>query len=310
MEDIKADRIQTVAVTGATGFIGQYLVRLLLQRGYRVRAWRREKSDLGRLQSADVDWVVGELGKADAAEVLLHRCDALVHAALWRTGPGFRGTEGDLIEFAERNLLGSLQLFEAARRAELSQTVFVSTCAVHELILDDRPLDETHPTWARTHYGAHKAAIEQFVHSYGYSGKMPICAIRPTGVYGETHPIADSKWFQLVQSVVHGENVHCKGGGKEIHAADVAQAIALLLEIDPVTTSGNAYSAFDQYVSRWTVAHLAKELSGSNATIEGSDASPKHLIETKKIRELGMEFGGLSLLRQTIQNMVEACQRN
>ncbi len=45
--------------------------------------------------------------------------------------------------------------------------VFISTCAVHDVILADRPLDEAHPLWPKSHYGAHKAALEKFVHSYG-----------------------------------------------------------------------------------------------------------------------------------------------
>ena len=67
-----------------------------------------------------------------------------------------------MLEFVEKNVLGTLQLIRAARQANVGRFVFVSTCAVHEKILDDRPLDETHPTWATRHYGAHKAAIEQF----------------------------------------------------------------------------------------------------------------------------------------------------
>ena len=35
----------------------------------------------------------------------------------------------------------------------------VSTCAVHEVILDDRPLDQAQPLWPTGHYGAHKAAL-------------------------------------------------------------------------------------------------------------------------------------------------------
>ncbi len=71
------------------------------------------------------------------------------------------------------NLLGTLELIEASIAAGVKRFIFVSTCAVHEKILDDRPLDEAHPLWPLTHYGAHKAAIEKFVHSYGYGQGLP-----------------------------------------------------------------------------------------------------------------------------------------
>jgi nucleoside-diphosphate-sugar epimerase len=184
--------------------------------------------------------------------------------------------------------------------------VFISTCAVHEIILDDRPLDEAHPLWAQTHYGAHKAAIEKFVHSYGFGHGFPICALRPTGVYGVAQPVSNSKWYDLVASVVRGEPVSCSRGGKEVHAADVAKAISLLLEAENI--AGQAYNCYDRYVSEYDVATLAKQLSGSDSEIDGSPMSPKHQIVTDKIRALGMEFGGDELLKQTVAELVSAAK--
>src|SRR5207302_10921611 len=140
-------------------------------------------------------------------------------AALFHPGGGFRGGEGDLPRFVEMNVVGTIRLIEAARAAGVSRFVFISTCAVHEKILDDRPLDETHPLWPTSHYGAHKAAIEAFVHSYGLGAGYPICALRPTGIYGLAHPPRRSQWFDLVAAVARGEDVECRGGGKEVHAA-------------------------------------------------------------------------------------------
>jgi nucleoside-diphosphate-sugar epimerase len=184
--------------------------------------------------------------------------------------------------------------------------VIFSTCAVYDTILDDRPLDETHPTWPHSHYGAHKAAIEKFVHSYGLGQGYPICALRPTGVYGVAHPPSESKWFEMVRSVARGETVRCERGGKEVHAADVAQATELLLNAPSEAIAGQAFNCCDQYVSQWDVAHLAREISGSSATIEGKQTSPKHQIDTQKIQKLGMTFGGRPLLEQTIGELVTA----
>jgi nucleoside-diphosphate-sugar epimerase len=49
---------------------------------------------------------------------------------------------------------------------------------VHDVILQDRPLDEAHPLWPKSHYGAHKAAIEKFVHSFGLGEGYAICSLR------------------------------------------------------------------------------------------------------------------------------------
>jgi nucleoside-diphosphate-sugar epimerase len=196
-----------------------------------------------------------------------------------------------------------LKLTEVARSAKVSRFVFISTCAVHEQILDDRPLDEAHPLWATSHYGAYKAAVEKFVHSYGLGHGYPICALRPTGVYGVTRPIQNSKWHDLVSAVMRGETVQCSRGGKEIHAADVAKAAGILLTADDI--AGQAFNCYDRYISEFDVATVAKELSGSTSQIVGEPMQPKHQIVTDKIRALGMQFGGDELLRQTVAELVE-----
>ena len=294
-----------VAVTGASGFVGRYLVQQLLQDGHQCRCWRRPTSDVQSLPD-DIEWVTGQLNSPEATRDLLEGCDAVIHAALDRPGDGFRGAEGDLIEFVERNLLGSLRLMEEARRQQIERFVFISTCAVHEQILDDRLLDEAHPLWPLTHYGAHKAAIEKFIHAYGLGQQFPVCALRPTGIYGAARPIEHSKWFGLVKAVVDGQDVNCQRGGKEVHVADVAKAAILLLNADGI--EGQAFNCYDRYVSEFEVAQLAKQISGSPADVQGGPKSPKHQIETGKLRGLGMEFGGEPLLRQTVQTLVQAAQ--
>jgi nucleoside-diphosphate-sugar epimerase len=293
-----------IAVTGATGFVGRYIVRHLTGLGHTCRCWFRTGSDRSGLEdlASQLDWVPGGLGDSQAAALLVDGCQAVVHAALYHPGGGFRGGEGDILDFVAKNVVGSLELIEAARKAGVGRFVFISTCAVHERILDGRPLDETHPTTATSHYGAHKAAIEQFVHSYGWGQGYEVCALRPTGVYGAAHPIQESKWFDLVRDVVQGRDVSCERGGKEVHAADVAQAAGVLLTAPQV--AGEVYNCYDRYVSQFEVATLAKQISGSRAVIHGRQTSPKNEILTEKLRALGMQFGGTTLLEQTVRQLV------
>lgn len=297
----------TVAVTGATGFIGRYIVDTLLENGRDVRAWRRASSNVEGF-SSDVDWIEGQLNDATAMTGLLEGCDEVIHSALYHPSGGFQGGEGDLIDFAETNIMGTLRLMQAAADQGVRRFVFVSTCAVHDEILLDRPLDEAHPLWAKSHYGAHKAALEKFVHSFGLGHGLPICAVRPTGVYGVNQPVSSSKWFDLVQAVANGRTVECLKGGKEVHAADVARACHVLLNAEEESIRGQAFSCYDQYISQWDVATIAQELSGSKAEIIGAQTRPKNQIVNEKIRALGMEFGGERLLRETVQQILSAVQ--
>ncbi len=292
-----------VAITGATGFLGRYIVNHLTGAGHACRCWYRAESDRsGFDEEGRIEWIEGELNDDAAAESIVAGQDAVVHAALWRPGVGFRGAEGELGAFVSRNVVGTIRLIEAARAAGVPRFVFISTCAVHEVILEDRALDEAHPTWAMTHYGAHKAAIEQFVSSSGLGHGYDICALRPTGIYGLATPASASKWYDLVHAVKRGEDVASDKGGKEVHAADVAKAVDILLTADCV--AGQMYNCYDMYVSVARVATMAKELTGSGSVVSSLNKGPKHQIETGKLRALGMEFGGEALLRRTVEELL------
>jgi nucleoside-diphosphate-sugar epimerase len=293
-----------VAVTGATGFLGRYIVRHLADKGHSCRCWHRPKSDRGGFEDvADrVEWLPGDLSEIGSMESLVRGADAVVHSALYRPGRRFMGAEGDLPTFVERNVLGTIRLIEAARAANVGRFVFIATCAVHDVILEDRNLDEAHPLWPKSHYGAHKAAIEKFVHSYGLGEGYGICSLRPTGIYGVARPVESSKWYDIVQSVKRGERVASARGGKEVHAADVAKAVGILLTDEGI--AGQAYNCYDMYIAEQEVADIARKLTGMSSEIEHTNKGPRHQIDTSKLRALGMEFGGRALLEDTVRQMV------
>ncbi|MGE3803623.1 MAG: NAD-dependent epimerase/dehydratase family protein [Gemmataceae bacterium] len=303
-----------IALTGVTGFLGRYLARNLAGEGHQLRCWYRPSSDRSGFEelAGSIEWLPGELGDRAAALALVDGVDAVVHSALnWqRTPAGMRaGGNDDLEHFLQANFMGSIALFRAALRAGVGRFVHISTCAVHEVILNDRPLDEAHPLWPTGHYGAHKAALEKFVHSFGLGEGWPICALRPTGIYGLAHPPAASRWFELVGSVVRGENIESAKGGKEVHAHDVARAVGVLLRAEAGAVAGQAFNCYDRYVAEQEVARIAKESTGSKSQIADLNRGPKNQIDTKKLRGLGMVFGGATLLRQTVEQLVKAHSR-
>jgi nucleoside-diphosphate-sugar epimerase len=297
-----------IAVTGATGFLGRYIVRHLSAEGHRLRCWYRPTSDrTGFDQNPSLlEWLPGSLGDPAATSTLIRGVDAVVHAGLqWKGRGGFRSSgDTDVENVLHTNLMGSLGLFHAAYDAGVPRFVFISTCAVHEIILDDRPLDETHPLWPTSPYGAHKAALEAFVHSYGLGKGWSICALRPTGIYGLAHAPPASKWYELVRQVLRGEAISTAKGGKEVHAADVAKAVGILLAADDCKIAGQAFNCYDRYIAEQEVAAIAKELTGSKSTIADLNRGPKHEIDTAKLRELGMAFGGDAVLRRTVRELV------
>src|SRR6478609_6380365 len=98
------------------------------------------------------------------------------------------------------------------------------------------------------------STLEKFVHSYGLGQGWPICALRPTGIYGLAHSAEQSRWFDLVGQVMRGEPIATPKGGKEVQAADVTQAVDLLLHADPKKIAGQAFNCYDRYVAEQEVA--------------------------------------------------------
>lgn len=292
-----------ISITGATGFLGRYLIETLQAAGHHVTAWYR--SDPGPDRFENVNWIRGELGNRCDAERLVESADAVIHCGLFRGGHSFLDSGNDPLRYWHLNATGSLQLLDAAERAGVAKFVFVSSGAVHETVLPDRPLDETHPLLPGTLYGACKAAVETLIHYYGISGKLCAATVRPASIYGVADPVEDSKWFDIVQQVCLGSDVSATKGSKTVHASDVAKAALLLLDQGD-SISGQTYNCCDRMISDYEVAGIAKRIAGSDSVITGQPKKTKHEIDTAKIQSLGMRFGGDALLEQTIAKLVSA----
>lgn len=295
-----------VGVTGATGFVGRYIVDRLLVLGHEVRAWCRSGPDNPNL-NPQIQWLPGFLNDQFATDSLCAGADAIIHTAVHRDSDEFLAEPGDALAYYETNVLGSLRLLESARKHKVGKFVFISSGAVHDRVLQDRPLDESHPLWPSTLYGASKAAIETLVHRAGFSKKLDACTLRPTAIYGLAHPPENSKWYELLSKIVTNENVEVHRGSKAVHAADVAKAAILLATMDK-ETAGETYNCCDRMISDDEVAEIAIRLSGSKSKRIGQRKVAKNQFETAKIQSLGMEFGGTALLEKTIQEMLSAIQ--
>src|SRR5438128_1830056 len=119
-----------IAITGATGFLGRYIVRQLAIAGHRLRCWYRPGSDRSGFdqEAKSIEWLPGCLGDASATRDLVQGVDTLVHAAVQWEGPRNRGrgSHGASEVFFGVNLIGSLQLFQAAFEMSVPRCVFIS----------------------------------------------------------------------------------------------------------------------------------------------------------------------------------------
>jgi nucleoside-diphosphate-sugar epimerase len=288
-----------VALTGATGFVGSYTAAALARAGHSVRALVRPTSNRAPIEAHVEEWRVGEQTDPQAIAGLVAGVDAVIHAAVdWSARE-----ISDFMNFRV-NVLGSLNLLEAARLAGVGQFLFVSSVAVYHEILPDRKLDENHPTWPNSIYGAYKAAIEPHLKAYHFHYGMNTSSWRPAAVYGVDPNLPRSQWYDLIKTAKEGGTIDEPRGGKITHVQDVADALALAIGDEEV--AGEFYNLVDGYMYWQGAAELAKELSGSSATIiDRAGMGPKNTFDTTKADTFFRRHGNATALNRGVDGVRE-----
>ena len=288
-----------VALTGASGFIGSYTAQALHRAGHTVRALVRASSRREHIAPFVAEWVVGEQSEAEPTRKLVTGAGAVIHiAADWSA---LRRSPADNFE---QNVLGSLRLLETARLAGVRQFLFVSSVAVYHEILHDRPLDENHPTWPNSVYGAYKAAIEPHLKAYHFAYEMNTSSWRPAAVYGIDPDLKRSQWFDIIQTIRRGGAIDTPQGGKITHVQDVADALALAVADQSV--AGQFYNLVDRHIYWQVVAEIANELTGAGATIvDRKGGGPRNQFQTSKAVEFFTRHGNAIALRRGLDGVRE-----
>ena len=281
-----------VALTGASGFVGSYTAAALKREGHRVRALVRPTSRRDHIAAHVDEWVVGDQSDEQVQAALVAGVDAVIHnSADWEA------LAQAPVRHFERNVLASLKLLEAARTASVEQFVFVSSVAVHHEILPGGRIDESHPTWPSSLYGAYKASIEPHLKAYFHTYGMNTSAWRPAAIYGVPPAIEDAQWLDLVRAAKAGGTIDTDKGGKITHVQDVADALALA--IDDTEVAGQFFNLVDGYMYWQEAAAFAKDLVGSNATIvDRKGAGPKNQFDKAKALAFFDRHGNSIALRR------------
>ena len=288
-----------VALTGASGFVGSHVAEALHRAEHRVRAMVRPQSRRDHIAPFVAEWCVGEQADPQAQAALVAGVDAVIHNSY-----DWDALEQSPLRNFEVNVLGSLRLLESARQAGVGQFLFVSSVSVYHKILQDRPLDECHPTWPGTVYGAAKAAVEPHLIAYHHAYGMNTSAWRPAAIYGiPPHP-RQAQWGELIRTAKLGGTINTPQGGKITHVRDVADALTLALGDDSV--AGQLYNLVDGYMYWQAAAEFAKELSGSSATIvDRKGSGPRNQFDTRKAIDFFDRHGNPVALRHGLGGVRE-----
>ncbi len=300
-----------LALTGASGNIGEFCLREGLAQGWRLRLMTRNgkrPTAVDALPAPDLEVCQGSLADRDFAP-LLEGCDALVHAAFAHAPGRYRGGEGDDARgFWELNLGASIALLEQARAAGLRRVVLFSSRAVfgpHQI----GHLDEAATCLPDTHYGLQKLTLEGLARLYSSEPqRFAVACLRPTGVYGTRLDPAASKWAGLVQQIASGQWPNGNRQASEVHGSDLAQAVTCLLEAPVEAIAGQVFNVSDLVTSQQVLADLiAHQLSQDLPSNQGRPAlEPMHgpVLDCDKLSALGWRPRGHSGLVADIAELV------
>lgn len=177
-----------VLVTGAGGFIGAHLVDRLSHEGAGVRAFVRynSRNDRGALEwldprtIADVEVMAGDLRDAESVSAAVAGTDVVLHLGAQIAIPYSYLNARD---FFETNVLGSLNVAQAALAAGVERVVHTSTSEVYGSAQMDA-ITEAHPLEAQSPYAASKIGADQLMDSYRRSFELPVTILRPFNTYG------------------------------------------------------------------------------------------------------------------------------
>ncbi|SLN43879.1 UDP-glucose 4-epimerase [Roseivivax jejudonensis] len=215
-----------IAVTGATGYVGRFVVARARRDGHHVTALTRRDPGVG-LAHMPYDLAAPP---PDLAGI-----DLLVHLALSHRPGRYRGGEGDDPDgFIAANLDGTRRLFDAAATAGVPRVAFLSSRAVFDALPPGTSLPEGTPPAPASLYGRTKAAAETHLADLSCAG----WALRATGIFGRS-PAAPPraappdwrKWQAELRAAFAGETLAPRRG-TEVHGADLADALFRLVAQD------------------------------------------------------------------------------
>ncbi|WP_040508437.1 hopanoid-associated sugar epimerase [Gluconobacter morbifer] len=215
-------------VTGATGFVGSAVARVLEERGHRLRLFVRPSSDRSNIAELNAEIAVGDLSDPSTLPAALEGVKYLFHVAadyrLWVPDPD---------DMMRANVEGTRNLMLAAMEAGVERVVYCSSVAALGLRSDGIPADETTPITESQVIGTYKLSkyrAEQAVLRLIRENGLPAVIVNPSTPVGP-RDIKPTPTGQMILDCASGRMpAYVETGLNIVHVDDVAEGHALALE--------------------------------------------------------------------------------
>jgi nucleoside-diphosphate-sugar epimerase len=290
--------MKKILVTGGAGYIGSVLVRILLEKGYHVRAVDSLKFGGDALfdvaQHPNFEFMKGDMREPADVDKAIAGMDCIAHLAAIVGDPACSKFSD---EAKEVNWDASVSLFEKAEKAGIKRFVFASTCSNYGKMSDpDSFVDEDSELRPVSLYAELKVKFENYILKERKDARMCATALRFSTVYGFSPRIR----FDLTVNEFT-RNV-CITGQQEIwgpqfnrpycHVDDLARAVMLVLEAPEEKVKANVFNVGDtreNYSKRMLMEEIQLQLPDAKAIyVERSEDPRDYRVNCDKIKnELG-----------------------
>jgi nucleoside-diphosphate-sugar epimerase len=296
-ERFKVDRASfpgPVLVTGAGGCIGSWVLALLARAGVPASAFdlsedkRRPRLLMAEKDLAKIAWRTGDISDGNAVMRVLEevRPCAIIHLAALQVP----FCKADPIAGAKVNVVGTVNVFEAARRLGIERLAYASSIAAYGA------MDEGHGAM-HTLYGAYKRCDEQIALVYSEDWGVHSVGIRPGVVYGvgRDQGLTSKTTFAILAAAAGKPyEVPFSGGVSWLYAGEVASAFIRAVSRErsgsPVFDMNGVYAPVEEGLK------ILRQIAPS-ATVSSSGqplAFPMHLPDEPLRAYLG-DYGGATL---------------
>ncbi len=214
-------------VTGATGFLGGHVVRLLLARGEPVRVFVRKQSPLKNLEGLDAELFYGDLTDRQSVRQAMRGCSRVYHVAadyrLWAPDPRI---------LYRTNVQGTRNILEAARGAGVERMVYTSTVGALGISHNGRPSTEETPVTLHDmigHYKRSKFLAEAEALAAARAG-LPLIIVNPSTPVGSMD-VKPTPTGQIIVDFLNGRMpAYVDTGLNLVDVEDVAVGHLLAME--------------------------------------------------------------------------------
>jgi nucleoside-diphosphate-sugar epimerase len=269
---------ETYFITGAQGCIGSWIVKALIERGdYAIvfdlsRDARRMSAIMQPDDLERVRFIAGDITDREAVRAAIAESNArrVIHLA----GLQVPMCRAEPVLGALVNVVGTLNIFDAALKVGVERVVYASSAAVFGMSEDDAPLDESAVSEPLTHYGVFKRTNEGNARIFFMDHGLSSVGLRPLTVYGVNRDTGlTSDPTKAMKAAVLGLSFHIRFGGATDfqYVADTAAAFIACAERAP--EGAHVFNLHGETVLVSEIASVINEQASSSELITWGGAA-------------------------------------